>query len=125
MDAPNLSGIAFIVELLNLELVTDVYGDCPYTEALQAKTGNIALPVYDKQSDIYPAMLNSLDSVIATLNAGADKVTNDVIYQGDIDKWKKFGYSLMLRMAMRLTKVDPTTAQKYAEKAAAGELSAA
>ena len=120
MDAPNLSGIAFIVELLNLELVTDVYGDCPYTEALQAKTGNIALPVYDKQSDIYPAMLNSLDSVIATLNAGADKVTNDVIYQGDIDKWKKFGYSLMLRMAMRLTKVDATTAQKYAEKAAAG-----
>jgi len=120
MDAPNLSGIAFIVELLNLELVTDVYGDCPYTEALQAKTGNIALPVYDKQSDIYPAMLNSLDSVIATLNAGADKVTNDVIYQGDIDKWKKFGYSLMLRTAMRLTKVDATTAQKYAEKAAAG-----
>jgi hypothetical protein len=120
MNAPNLSAVAFIVELLNFELVTDVYGDCPYSQALQAKTGDIALPVYDKQSDIYPSMLNSLDSVITTLDPSADKITNDVIYNGDIEKWKKFGYSLMLRMAMRLTKVDATTAQQYAEKAAAG-----
>src|SRR5207237_8112975 len=45
---------------------------------------------------------------------------NDVIYGGDIAKWKKFGYSLMLRLAMRLTKVDAGTAQSWAEKAAAG-----
>jgi hypothetical protein len=116
----NLSSVAFIVQLLNLELVTDTYGDCPYTQALQAKTGNIAFPVYDNQSAIYPAMLNSLDSAISILNASGDKVTNDIIYGGDITKWKKFGYSLMLRMAMRLTKVDPATAQKYAEKAYTG-----
>ena len=70
--------------------------------------------------DIYPAMLNSLDSVLSTLDAGKVKPTNDRIYSGDIAKWKQFGYSLMLRMAMRLTKVDAATAQKYAEKAAAG-----
>ena len=116
----NLSSVAFIVQLLNLELITDVYGDCPYSQALQAKTANIAFPVYDKQSDIYPSMLNSLDSAISTLNASGDKITNDIIYDGDITKWKKFGYSLMLRMAMRLTKVDAATAQKYAEKAYAG-----
>ena len=120
MTATNLSSVAFIVQLLNLELVTDVYGDCPYSQALQAKTGNVAFPVYDKQSDIYPAMLNSLDSAISTLNASGDKITNDIIYKGDIAKWKKFGYSLMLRMAMRLTKVDAATAQKYAEKAYTG-----
>jgi len=120
MTATNLSSVAFIVQLLNLELVTDIYGDCPYSQALQAKTDNVAFPVYDKQSDIYPAMLNSLDSVISTLNASGDKITNDIIYKGDIEKWKKFGYSLMLRMAMRLTKVDAATAQKYAEKAYAG-----
>jgi hypothetical protein len=119
-DLSNLSGIAFIVQLLNLELITDVYGDCPYSQALQAKTGNVVLPVYDKQSDIYPSMLNSLDSVLSTLDAGKAKPTNDLIYGGDIAKWKRFGYSLMLRMAMRLTKVDAATAQKYAEKAAAG-----
>jgi len=119
-DLINLNGIAFIVQLLNLELITDVYGDCPYSQALQAKTGNVVLPVYDKQSDIYPSMLNSLDSVLSTLDASKAKPTNDLIYGGDVTKWKKFGYSLMLRMAMRLTKVDAATAQKYAEKAAAG-----
>jgi hypothetical protein len=119
-DLSNLSGIAFIVQLINLELITDVYGDCPYSQALQAKTGNVVLPVYDKQSDIYPSMLNSLDSVLSTLDGSKAKPTNDLIYNGDITQWKKFGYSLMLRMAMRLTKVDAATAQKYAEKAAAG-----
>lgn len=119
-DLTNLSSIAVIVQLINLQLITDVYGDCPYSQALQAKTSNTVLPVYDKQSDIYPAMLNSLDSAISTLDATKAKPTNDLIYKGDIGQWKKFGYSLMLRMAMRLTKVDAATAQKYAEKAAAG-----
>ena len=62
-------------------------------------------------------MLNSLDSVIATLDPSKAKPTSDFIYNGDISKWKKFGYSLLLRMAMRLTKVDMATAQQYAEKA--------
>ena len=48
----NLSGIARSLELLNIEAITDVYGDVPYSQALQAKTG-IAQPVYDKQQDIY------------------------------------------------------------------------
>lgn len=115
----NLSGIALIVQLLNLELITDVYGDCPYTQALQAKSG-ISLPVYDKQQDIYTSMLSRLDSVIGTLDASKPLPTNDILYSGNITQWQKFGYSLMLRMAMRLTKVDAATAQSYAEKAAAG-----
>ena len=48
------------------------------------------------------------------------RATADLFYGGDIAKWKKFGYSLMLRVAMRLTKVDPGMAQSYAEKAATG-----
>lgn len=115
----NLNGIALIVQLLNLELVTDTYGDCPYTQALQGASA-VAFPVYDAQSAIYPSMLAKLDSVIPTLSASGAAPTNDIIYSGDIAKWKKFGYSLMLRMAMRLTKIDAATAQKYAEKAYAG-----
>lgn len=119
-DLSNLSGIALICELLHIELATDVYGDVPFSEALQAKTAGITTPVYDNQQDIYNSMLAKLDSVIPTLDASKAKPTNDVIYAGDISKWKKFGYSLMLRMAMRLTKADPATAQKYVEKAYAG-----
>jgi len=116
----NLSGIAVIGEVLNIEAITDVYGDCPYSQALLGKLG-VSQPVYDKQQDVYNAMLSKLDSVIPTLDAGKKIPTNDVLpYKGDIASWKKFGYSLMLRMAMRLTKADAATAQKYAEKAFAG-----
>jgi hypothetical protein len=116
----NLTGIATIIELLNIQVLTDTYGDVPFTQALQAKTG-LTLPVYDKQQAIYTSMLSKLDSVLPTLDATKATPTNDAwSYKGNIAQWKKFGYSLMLRMAMRLTKVDAATAQKYAEKAAAG-----
>lgn len=119
-ELSNVSGIALINELLNIELITDVYGDAPFSQALQAKSG-VTNPVYDKQQDIYNSMLSKLDSVIPTLDASKAKPTNDAfIYAGDITKWKKFGYSLMLRMAMRLTKADPATAKTYVEKAYAG-----
>ncbi|HMH24168.1 MAG TPA: SusD/RagB family nutrient-binding outer membrane lipoprotein [Puia sp.] len=116
----NLRGIALILQLHNLEVLTDVYGDIPYSQALRAKEG-ISQPVYDKQQDIYTSMLARLDSVLPTLDPAKDAPKNDAwSYKGDVAKWKRFGYSLMLRMAMRLTKADATTAQKYAEKAAAG-----
>lgn len=116
----NLSGIALILELVNIQILTDTYGDIPFSQALQAKAG-ISLPVYDKQQDIYTSMLSKLDSVLPTLDAAKAAPTNDAwSYKGNVAQWKKFGYSLMLRIAMRLTKADAATAQKYAEKAAAG-----
>lgn len=119
-ELSNLSGVALILELLSIQAVTDVYGDCPFTDALQAKAG-LTHPVYNTQQDIYNSMLSKLDSVLNTLDASKATPDNDALpYAGDITKWKKFGYSLMLRMAMRLTKVDPSTAQTYAEKAYAG-----
>ncbi len=119
-DLVNLRGISVILETLNIEAITDVYGDAPYSQALEAKSG-ISQPVYDKQQDIYNGMLAKLDSVIPTLDPSKTITKNDVFpYNGDVTQWKKFGYSLMLRIAMRLTKVDAATAQKYAEKAYAG-----
>ncbi len=116
----NLNAAAAILKVLCIQGVTDTYGDCPYTQALQAKTGSF-LPVYDKQQDIYPLLLSQLDSAISTFDETKSPITNDVLpYKGNIIQWKKFGYSIMLRMAMRLTKVDAATAQKYVEKAAAG-----
>ncbi|MEO6358366.1 MAG: SusD/RagB family nutrient-binding outer membrane lipoprotein [Ferruginibacter sp.] len=119
-ELSNVSGISVICEVLNIEAITDVYGDVPYSQALSAKSG-ISQPVYDKQQDVYNLMFTKLDSVLPTLDAAKAIPTNDVFpYKGNIAQWKKFGYSLMLRMAMRLTKVDAGTAQKYAEKAYAG-----
>jgi hypothetical protein len=122
----NLSGISLIVELMDFMTLTDTYGDVPYTQALQGKSGTV-LPVYDAQQSIYTSILAKLDSVIPTLDASKAIPTNDIFSyasnssaSGYIAQWKRFGYSLMLRMAMRLTKADAATAQKYAEKAYAG-----
>jgi hypothetical protein len=109
----NLRAMATIMQVLDLQTISDVYGDIPFTQALQAQT--ITQPVYDAQSAIYPALLARLDSVLPKLDATKPSTTNDLFYKGDVTKWKKFGYSLMLRMAMRLVKVDPATAEKYAE----------
>ncbi|RYY18875.1 MAG: SusD/RagB family nutrient-binding outer membrane lipoprotein, partial [Sphingobacteriaceae bacterium] len=97
----------------------DLYGDAPYSQEGQAKAG-ITTPVFDKQQAIYTAMLTQLDAATAALDVSKDKPGADLFYGGDIAKWKRLGYSLMLRVAMRLTKVDPATAKTYAEKAFAG-----
>ncbi len=116
----NLTATGKIMMILNAQYLTDVYGDVPYTQAVQAKTGN-TLPVYDTQQSLYQVLLSDLDAAIKSLDASKIKPSADLFpYKGDITKWKKFGYSLMLRMAMRLTKADLTTAKKYAEIAYAG-----
>lgn len=115
----NLDNCGTILRVLFMQRITDLYGDAPYSQEGQAKAG-ITTPVFDKQKDIYTAMLSQLEAATAALDETKDKPTSDLFYGGDVAKWKRLGYSLMLRVAMRLTKVDPATAQKYAEKAYAG-----
>jgi hypothetical protein len=115
----NLDNCGTILLVMYLERVTDAYGDCPYSQALQAKAG-VFTPVFDKQQTIYASMLSQLATATAALDVSKTGPTADLFYNGDVSKWKKLGYSLMLRVAMRLTKVDPATAQKYAEMAYTG-----
>ncbi|MDB4903658.1 MAG: SusD/RagB family nutrient-binding outer rane lipoprotein [Mucilaginibacter sp.] len=112
----NLDNCGTILLALYEERVTDAYGDCPYSQAYQAKAG-IYTPIFDKQQTIYTTILSQLATATAALDVSKAGPTSDLFYGGDVSKWKKLGYSLMLRAAMRLTKVDPTTAQKYAEMA--------
>ncbi len=72
-------------------------------------------------------MLKGLDEATAGFKTfNSDDVNDlafadaDLFYEGDIDKWKKFGYSIMLRLAMRISNVDATTADTYVAKAVAG-----
>lgn len=115
----NLYNVGRILQVMNIQQGTDTYGDIPYSEAFKVKDG-IQTPTYDTQQSIYTAMLAELESAINGLDESKLKPTGDLFYAGDIAKWKKFGYSLMLRVAMRLTKVDAATAKTWAEKAAAG-----
>jgi hypothetical protein len=119
-DKVNVVSAAIIMKVLSIQSITDLYGDCPYSQALQGADG-LSLPIYDKQQDVYKAMLADLDAALSKFDASKAKPGADLFsYAGDVAKWKKFGYSLMLRLAMRLTKVDAATAKTYAEKAATG-----
>ncbi|MBD8488807.1 SusD/RagB family nutrient-binding outer membrane lipoprotein [Echinicola sp. CAU 1574] len=115
----NLNAVGGIMKVLILSFVTDIYGDAPYSQALKAEEG-ITQPVYDSQDVMYMSMLADLETALTTLSTSGDQIKNDVLYSGDVAKWKKFGYSLMLKMAMRLVEVDPSTAQSYVQKAIAG-----
>lgn len=117
----NILSMTRILKVLQMSTMTDLYGDVPYFQAGLGYLGGIYAPPYDKQSAIYPDMLNELDQAAAALNASSHiPSAADFAYNGDITKWKKFAYSLMLRLGMRLQKVDPATAQTYVGKALAG-----
>lgn len=113
----NVHQIARIWKALIFSRLTDLYGDVPYSEAGQGVyTGNLN-PKYDKQQAIYTDLLKEVEEATAALNPTGDVVTGDVIYKSDIARWKRFGNTLLLRLAMRLTKIDENTAKAYAQKA--------
>ncbi|MCF0041905.1 SusD/RagB family nutrient-binding outer membrane lipoprotein [Dyadobacter fanqingshengii] len=103
-------------------ILTDTYGDIPYFEAGQGYISEVIRPKYDPQEAIYKDILKELDEASGALDAAQPAVTTDILYGGNVAKWKKLGYSLMLRAAMRLTKVDQNTAKTYVTKAVAGGL---
>ncbi len=114
--------IANIQKVLIFSRLTDAYGDIPYSEAGRGFLDGIRFPKYDKQSDIYADMLATLETSVATLSAGGDNSygSADILFAGDNSKWIKFANSLMLRLAMRMVKVDNAAAQTWASKAING-----
>src|SRR5579859_3709363 len=100
---------------------TDLYGDIPYSQAGLGYDSSNYKPVYDPQQTIYSNMLSELDAAAQSLDAGKSTFSAaDLIYGGNTAQWKKFAYSLMLRLGMRMTKVDPASAQTWVTKAIAG-----
>jgi len=112
----NLHNIARIMRALIFERITDLYGDCPYSQAGLGYYQKVYFPVYDTQQSIYTNLLSEVSDAVAQLDPAADVATGDKYYNGNVAEWKKFGNTLILRMAMRLTKVDPATAKTYVTK---------
>lgn len=121
-EAPDeMKAIARIMRVFVFSRLTDLYGDIPYSEAGKAVLENITKPIYDPQSEIYADMLNELQEAAAILGSGTSAYGDaDIIYSGDQAQWKKLAYSLMLRLGLRLIKVDPAAAQSWATTAIAG-----
>lgn len=99
--------------------ITDRWGDIPYSQALNGVSG--LTPVFDAQKDVYAALMKELDEAQAQFDAGAG-LTSDILFGGDNTKWKHWANSLHAIMALRLSKVDPTTGKAEYAKAVAGGL---
>lgn len=110
----NQKAVARILKAYYFWNITDRWGDIPYSEALQG-TDDFT-PVYDTQKAIY-------DSLFAELKSAADQLElsgslqNDIMYQGDMEKWRKLSNTLRLLMAVRLSEVDEEKAAQEARDA--------
>lgn len=117
----NELAILKIWKVFMYDQMTDHYGPIPYTQA-----GN-GLPsvAYDSQEDIYEDFFKLLDEANATLGATTSSTaglfaTSDRIFAGNIQNWKRFGNSLRLRLALRISDIQPAKAKTQAELAVAG-----
>ncbi len=115
----NLHQIGRIMKAMSFQRITDVYGDVPYFNAGQAYHQSIYFPAYDKQQAIYTDLIKEVSEAVDSLDEHADLPRGDMFYFGSPDQigaWKRFGNTLLLRIAMRLTNVDPATAQTIVTK---------
>lgn len=112
----NTIAIANILMAWNWQIMTDLWGPIPASEALQGNpqdedTEQITNPVYDSQEAVYNYIIQLLDEAITTAAGGtAPFGSEDLIYQGDMEKWLKLANSLKLRVYMRMSDVQPDTA---------------
>jgi hypothetical protein len=107
-NATNLMGVAKVLEAYIFQAMTDTWRDIPYTDALKMSDG-VLLPSYDKQEDIYPALLATLKEANDLFNQGGmDNLgSGDLLFGEDVTKWQKFANSLRLRLATRIDGVSP------------------
>ena len=102
---------AKILQAYTFQILTDNFGDIPFSEALQGESGILA-PKYDAQKDVYDGIIKLLNDGIALIDVNATNgpTTNDLLLGGDMAMWKKFANTLKLRVYLRMAYVDPAKA---------------
>ena len=93
-----------ILEVYAWQILVDTFGDVPYNEALKGK--EIKSPKYDDAATIYTDLIARLNNALSMLGTGENLGDSDIIYKSDVNKWKKFGNSLKLKLGARLTDVN-------------------
>jgi hypothetical protein len=115
-------GVARVLRAYIYGMITDRWGDAPYSQALKAEQGSAYFkPKFDDQKDIYLGILADLDTANVLLSKSASEYKNvvpkqDVVYNGNPEKWRKFANSLALRYYMRLQAKEPGIAEQGIKK---------
>lgn len=108
-NTPNQTAVAKILKAYYFWNLTDRWGDVPYSEALKGTED--FTPAYDKQEAIYDSLFAQLKEARDQLEASGG-LSNDIIYNGDMEKWRKFGNTVRMLMALRLSEVNPQKAEQ-------------
>lgn len=119
-NARDYSAVAKIIWAWNMSIVTDLYGNAPFSEALQPN--EFPKPKYDPQESIYAGIQDMLDGAISDIEATDKNLAispgvDDFIFEGDMDKWMKVAYTLKARFYLRLSYSPGHTAATQAQLA--------
>lgn len=113
----NIHSVLRIYKVYLMSIITDIHGDVPYSEAGLGLLEDVFNPRYDTQEEIYNDFFLELTGAVTQLDTTKDRITGDVIFNGNIAKWKKLANSLRLRYAMRISDAAPQKAQQEFENA--------
>lgn len=108
----NYAAIAKIMQAYIFQVMTDMYGDIPFTEALQGGKGVIA-PKFDSQQEVYDGLIKLVNDGLALIdeNSSVHPGNDDFFYHGDMGQWRRFGNTLKLKIYLRQAYVRPAVAQ--------------
>ena len=116
-------GIGLVMRAYTFGLITDLWGDAPYSSSLKGELGGEAnlKPVYDDQREIYLGILADLEEANSLLSGDQGDYSDiipaqDVYYDGNVAKWRKFANSLALRYFMRISNKEEGLARAGIEK---------
>lgn len=118
-ESPYYAGIGKVLMAINLALATDLWGDVPYSEAFRIDEG-IRTPKLDTQEEVYKSIDNLLAEAITDFSKSeADNVfvpgSDDVMCEGDVEKWTKAAYTLRARYLNRTSSKVSGTETKVLE----------
>lgn len=120
--SPYNAGVGKVLMATTLGVSTDLFGDMPYSDALKGNE-NVLTPKFDTQEQVYTALQGLLDGAIADFGKPTAEnlvaIKNDVMYAGNVAKWKKAAYSIKARHLLQLSAVKGNAAYTEALAAAA------
>lgn len=105
----NQIAVAKILQVWAFQNITDIWGDIPYSDALKGRE-NFS-PAYDPQEAVYNGLVDQLDDALSSIDEGEAGPDGDLIFEGDMGMWRLFANSLKLRIGMRMSEVEPATAE--------------
>lgn len=116
---PNYKAVGIIMRSWIFQVLTDLYGDIPYTQA--GKIDQYLTPVYDSQKVVYKGLLAELKGAVSIISPADNPIQGDSLLANNMNGWKKFANGLRSRIALRLADRDPEAAKAvFAELAAEG-----